>query len=174
MVIAEAPGKEEDEQGIPLIGASGSRFRKALARVASAFNLQPVYDDLLTPRAPTRKLQVYLTNVTKCRPPKNRTPYKKERVACRPYWQEEIETLRPRVILLLGGTAAHEVLALSDNKQKVVLKHDREKWWHYVCEDGTLIPCRLTYHPATVMRDPRQQVYFMKDLQTVIRRLVDG
>ena len=101
MVVGEAPGKNEDEQGVPFVGAAGQLLNKLLATIA-------------IPRD-----DVYITNIIKCRPPANRDPLPDEVVACSPYLDQQVALIRPAVILLLGRHAVQRLLPGSDGISKI-------------------------------------------------------
>jgi uracil-DNA glycosylase family 4 len=93
MIIGEAPGQNEDEQGLPFVGRSGQLLDKILASV-----------NLSTER------EVYISNAIRCRPPNNRTPVAAELEACQPYLLEQIRLVNPKIILLTGATAVKSLI----------------------------------------------------------------
>ncbi len=124
MLIGEAPGKNEDKEGRPFVGAAGIYLTNILREIG------------------VDRVETYMTNAVKCRPPNNRKPTKKELDACRPYLLKQIEIIKPKVLICLGKCAAYSVLG-----REVEIKK----------EAGTLLNCNgthvmLTYHPAFVMR----------------------
>ncbi|MBN2188087.1 MAG: uracil-DNA glycosylase [Chitinispirillaceae bacterium] len=125
MIVGEAPGAEEDEQGLPFVGAAGR-----------------VLTELCEGVAIDRKKDVFITNVLKCRPPDNRTPDASEVVACLPLLQKQIEVMSPRLLLLLGRVAAHALLGTADGVGKL---RGREHEYRG-------IPALVTYHPAALLR----------------------
>jgi uracil-DNA glycosylase len=126
MIIGEAPGAEEDAQGLPFVGAAGQLLTELLAAVAL-----------------DRKKDVFITNVLKCRPPANRTPDDGEVVACMPLLKRQIQVVAPRLLLLLGRVAAHALLGSADSIAKL-----RGSMQAY---EG--IPVIVTYHPAALLRN---------------------
>ena len=102
--------------------------------------------------------EVFITNVVKCRPPRNRVPLKLERTTCLgAHLTREIEAVKPKVVVLLGRTATFSVLGVStlrDARGKLVRRDDR-----------TYLP---TYHPAAILRNPRLRRTFQKDLRTAV------
>src|SRR5208282_5918582 len=90
--VGEAPGEQEDAQGRPFVGAAGKLLTELLASVG------------------LRREDVYITNVVKCRPPKNRPPRKDETAACRPYLDRQINLLTPRIICPMGNSAIHSLM----------------------------------------------------------------
>ncbi|PWL40937.1 MAG: uracil-DNA glycosylase [Bacillota bacterium] len=129
MLIGEGPGAEEDKNGVPFVGAAG----RLLTDMLDAVDID--------------RDKLYVTNIVKCRPPKNRTPKDEEAAACLPYLQRQLEIIDPKVILLLGATALRYVLS-----PNLRITRDRGTW-HQV--DGRWI--MATFHPAALLRDPRKK-----------------
>ncbi len=123
MLIGEAPGKNEDKKGEPFVGAAGMNLNK-----------------LLEEGGIDRK-NVYITNIVKCRPPENRTPYDYEVEACHPYLQKQIDVIKPKGIVLLGKTAAETMLG---RKVEMAKEHGT-----VVEKDGYRY--LITYHPAAMI-----------------------
>jgi DNA polymerase len=137
MLVGEAPGREEDLSGRPFVGRAGRLLNSVLESVG-------------IPRE-----NVFVTNIVKCRPPRNRRPTKRERDTCKEaYLQRQIDAIRPRLVVLLGRTAAQALLGVES------LKRVRGR---VVCRGRTEYLC--TYHPAVVLRNPRRRRTFSKDLQ---------
>jgi len=141
LVIGEAPGEEEDKQGEPFVGRAGQLLTKML----EAINF-------------TRE-EIYIANILKCRPPKNRRPTSEEVVECEPYLWKQIELLQPVVILALGLTAAETLF-----KEKLTMKDVRGKERTY-----KNIPTIITYHPAALLRNPEWKKPAWEDIQLVMR-----
>ena len=144
MVVGEGPGREEDLQGRPFVGRSGQ-----------------LLDKLLLEEAGLARSQVYIANVVKCRPPGNRTPEPEEANTCSPFLFRQIDVVRPEVIVALGATAATYLLG-----QRQPLAGLRGRM-HSV--RGTRLI--VTYHPAYLLRDPRQKKEAWADLQIAMREL---
>ncbi len=144
MFVGEAPGREEDEQGIPFVGAAG----KLLDKMLSAIGL-------------TRD-EIYIANVLKCRPPGNRNPLPDEVQKCEPYLKEQLKLIKPRLIVALGLYAGQSLL-----KRQETLSRMRGSVHRY--EDIDVI---VTYHPAALLRNPVWKAMAWEDLKTV-RRLID-
>lgn len=138
MVIGEAPGRDEDEQGLPFVGAAGQLLTSMLA----AINLD-------------RSGDVFITNVLKCHPPENRNPETAEIVTCLPLLKRQIEIIRPRALLLLGRIAANALLATGDSVGRL-----RGKTLDY---QG--IPAIVIYHPAALLRNAGYKRPAWEDLQ---------
>ncbi len=143
MCIGEGPGAEEDRLGRPFVGASGQLLDKMLAAI-----------DL-------HREQVYIANIVKCRPPQNRQPSPEEAEACLPYLRAQVALIRPRVILLLGATAARNTIG-----PEVRITRDRGRW---VERKGVwMMP---TYHPSALLRTPSLKRDAWTDLQAVREKL---
>jgi DNA polymerase len=144
MVVGEAPGAEEDRQGLPFVGRSGQLLTKMLAAIG-------------LPRE-----EVFICNTLKCRPPGNRTPTPDEIGACLPYLTLQIEIISPKVILPLGGPAAKTVL---DTKEGITKLRGR-----IIPRHGAR--CVPSFHPAYLLRNPSAKREAWADLQ-LVRRLLD-
>lgn len=141
MVIGEAPGYREDEISRPFSGRSG----RLLDEVLGQYKL---------PRE-----QAFITNVTKCRPPENRTPTKSELTACRHYLDDEIEAVQPEFILLVGNSALNLI------KKSGIMKH-RGQWYDY-----GKAKVLATIHPAAVLRNPSLRKLFETDIREFSRNV---
>ena len=144
VVVGEGPGRTEDETGRPFVGQAGDLLTKILAAI-----------DL--PRE-----QVYICNIVKCRPPENRTPQYDEVASCLPYLWRQIELVRPKVILAMGGTAAQSLL---DAKSALGAMRNRVHRFRG-------IPVVVTYHPAALLRNPNWKKPTWDDVRFA-RRLLD-
>jgi uracil-DNA glycosylase len=147
MIIGEAPGADEDAQGLPFVGAAGQLLTELLSAVAL-----------------DRKKDVFITNVLKCRPPGNRTPDAGEIIACLPLLKRQIEVVAPRMLLLLGRIAAHALLDTADSITKL-----RSRTLEY---QGT--PVVVTYHPAAILRNPDYRGPTESDLQKTVHILKEN
>jgi len=143
MFIGEGPGADEDAQGEPFVGRAG----QLLNNMISAMGL--------------KREDVYIANVVKCRPPGNRTPEKDECDVCSPFLMRQIEVIQPKVIVALGAVAAKNLLAINDSMANL-----RGRWYDF---KGARLA--VTYHPAYLLRDPRQKKETWKDLQMVMKYL---
>ena len=131
MLIGEAPGADEDEQGVPFVGRSGQLLSKMLESV----NL-------------SRETNAYVTNICKCRPPENRAPEADEINACVHWLKDQIRLLQPKIIVLVGATA---MKALVGNEVKI--SKQRGEWLTYEGIDTMVI-----FHPAFLLRYASQEV----------------
>ena len=143
MLIGEAPGAEEDKQGVPFVGKAG----QLLDRMLMAIGLQ--------------REQVYIANIVKCRPPENRDPSPEEAAACSAYLKRQIEMVNPRVILVLGKVAAHNLLGTEEALGKL-------RGAPYLYAD-TGIPVIVTYHPAYLLRKPSEKRKSWEDLKLAVK-----
>ncbi len=143
MLIGEGPGEQEDRQGLPFVGPAG----ELLTKILSAIGLQ--------------RDQVYIANMVKCRPPRNRDPQPAEVAACRGYLERQIELVRPKVIVLLGRVAAQNLL-----ESDLSLSRLRGQW-HTILG----VPARATYHPAALLRYSQYKRRTWEDMQVVRDRL---
>jgi DNA polymerase len=143
MFIGEAPGADEDIQGEPFVGRAG----QLLTNMIKAMGLS--------------REKVYIANIIKCRPPGNRTPERDECETCSPFLMRQISVVKPRVIVALGAIAAKTLLAVSAPMLQL-----RGRWFDF---KGTKLA--VTYHPAFLLRDPRQKKETWKDLQMVMKEL---
>lgn len=141
--VGEAPGADEDEQGLPFVGRAG----QLLTKIIEAMGL-------------TRD-QVFICNVLKCRPPENRQPAPKEVENCRPYLKRQLEIIKPRVIVALGN---HAVKALLQKEEGISgLRGTFQKY------EG--IPVMCTYHPAYLLRSPGEKRKVWEDMKKVMKLL---
>lgn len=141
--VGEAPGADEDEQGLPFVGRAG----QLLTKIIEAMGM-------------TRD-QVFICNVLKCRPPNNRPPAPAEVVNCRPYLKHQLELIKPKVIVALGN---HAVKALLQTEQGISqLRGTFQKY------EG--IPVMCTYHPAYLLRSPGEKRKVWEDMKKVIQFL---
>ena len=143
MFIGEAPGADEDEQGEPFVGRAG----QLLNNMFKAMGL--------------RREDIYIANIIKCRPPGNRTPERDECETCSPFLMRQIEVIGPKAIVALGAVAAKTLLAINAPMSEL-----RGQWYDF---RGTKLA--VTYHPAYLLRDPRQKKEAWKDLQMVMKEL---
>jgi DNA polymerase len=143
MFVGEGPGADEDAQGLPFVGKAGQLLNNMIGAMGLA------------------RAEVYIANIVKCRPPGNRVPEPAEANICSQFLLRQIDVLRPEAIVALGATAATYLLGV---KQSLSSLRGR---WHR-CRGAKLA---VTYHPAFLLRDPRQKAEAWKDLQMVMREL---
>ena len=143
MFVGEGPGADEDAQGLPFVGRAGQLLNNMIAAIGLS------------------REQVYIANIVKCRPPQNRVPEPDEANTCSPFLMQQISVIRPDVIVALGATAATYLLgaksALSGLRGRV-----------HACRGTKLI---VTYHPAYLLRDPRQKKEAWQDLKLAMSEL---
>ena len=143
MFIGEAPGADEDAQGVPFVGKAGQLLDKMIVAMG------------------LKRQDVYIANVLKCRPPNNRDPKAEEVSECRVFLEKQILAIRPKVIVTLGKPAAHLIL-----QTKAPLSALRGNWHRFMESD--VMP---TFHPAYLLRDPRKKKEAWNDLQAVMAKL---
>jgi DNA polymerase len=153
LFVGEGPGADEDEQGEPFVGRSG----QLLTNMIKAMGLS--------------REQVYIANIVKCRPPANRAPEREESETCSPFLMRQIAAIKPKIVVALGATAAKGLLAMSAPMTQL-----RGRFYDFKpagVRDSDWDGCKLavTYHPAFLLRDPRQKGEAWKDLQMVMREL---
>lgn len=145
MIIGEAPGFNEDQQGEPFVGRAGQLLTAMIKTIGFARN------------------QVYIANILKCRPPNNRDPLAEEVNLCTSFLNQQITLIKPRLLLAVGRIAAHYLL-----QTKSSLESLRNKT-HYYDKSGT--PLIVTYHPAYLLRNPADKKKAFTDLQFILRTL---
>lgn len=143
MFIGEAPGEKEDLSGIPFVGAAGKLFDKYLVAVG-------------IPRE-----EVYIANMLKCRPPKNRDPKPEEQDLCIEYLREQVRAVSPKLIICLGRISAMRLI-----KPDFRITAEHGIWF----ERGAFSICAV-YHPSALLRDPRKKDDMLADMMEIKRRL---
>ena len=143
MFVGEGPGADEDEQGEPFVGRAGQLLNNMITAMG------------------IRREDVYIANVVQCRPPGNRNPERDECDTCGPFLMQQIETVKPKIVVALGAVAAKYLLGINDSMTNL-------RGRIYDFKDTKLA---VTYHPAYLLRDPRQKAEAWKDLQMVMKYL---
>ena len=151
MIIGEAPGAEEDARGEPFVGRAGQLLNAMLRAIGMSRDA------------------VYIANIIKCRPPKNRDPRPEEMAACSPYLDRQISLVKPRVILAVGRVAAQHLLASTT----AIGRMRGQRYFYEKCDDGARIPVVVTYHPAYLLRSPLEKRKSWEDLRRV-RQLLES
>jgi len=155
MFIGEGPGADEDTQGEPFVGRAGQLLNNMIKAMG------------------IRREDVYIANVVKCRPPGNRTPERDECDTCSPFLMRQIAVVQPKVVVALGAVAAKNLLAINAPMSEL-----RGRFYDFMPAgarnsdsswQGTKLA--VTYHPAFLLRDPRQKGEAWKDLQMVMKFL---
>lgn len=144
VVVGEAPGADEDEQGLPFVGRAG----QLLTKILESIGLQ--------------RSDVFICNILKCRPPGNRVPLTSEINECMPYLLKQIELIQPAYILALGLTAANNLL---NTKYTMAEMHGKLYDFHGV-------PMLVTYHPSALLRNPNLKKPTWEDMK-YLRKLLD-
>jgi len=145
LIIGEAPGANEDKQGLPFVGRAGQLLDSMLRAIGLS------------------REEVYIANILKCRPPNNRDPKPEESIKCTPFLQRQIDLIKPKVILGVGRIAAHNLLNTTESLGKL-----RGREHQYSPHN---IPMYITYHPAYLLRSPREKRKAYEDLLRVKERL---
>jgi uracil-DNA glycosylase len=155
MFVGEGPGADEDAQGEPFVGRAGQLLNNMIAAMG------------------IKREDVYIANVVKCRPPGNRTPERDECDTCSPFLMRQIAAIKPKVIVALGAVAAKNLLAINAPMSEL-----RGRFYDFMpsgarSSDPNWQGAKLavTYHPAFLLRDPRQKGEAWKDLQMVMKYL---
>ena len=149
LFIGEGPGENEDLQGEPFVGRGGQ-----------------LLDDMLEIIDLSRKKNIYIANMVKCRPPKNRDPLPAEQDACMDYLRNQVALLRPKIIVCLGRIAAMRII-----KEDFKITQEHGQWFE---KNG--VWTMALYHPAALLRDPRRKPEAFEDLKTLqakIREICD-
>jgi len=153
LFVGEAPGREEDEQGRPFVGAAGR-----------------LLTDMIEKGMRLPRQSVYIGNILKCRPPGNRDPELPEIVSCFPYLKQQVSIIKPKVIVALGRYAGNALTG-----QNLSMGQLRGTWWEF-----ENIPLRAIYHPSYLLRERRRAGKGVKtpadrktweDLQEILRKL---
>ena len=145
MLIGEGPGQVEDEEGLAFVGPAGQLLTRMLAAIS-------------LPRD-----RVYICNIVKCRPPNNRVPEEAEAEACKLHLRMQFALVRPKVIVLLGSTAARHTLG-----PDIRITRDRGRWFER--KGVWMMP---TYHPSALLRDPAKKREAWEDMQSLRDRLME-
>lgn len=145
LVIGEAPGANEDKQGEPFVGRGGQLLTNMLLAIG------------------LKRENIYIANILKSRPPNNRDPSLDEVKACTPYLLRQISLIKPKLILAVGRIAAHYLLSTNASMANL-----RGNLFHYGAKG---IPLLVTYHPAYLLRAPREKRKAWQDMQCVKKQL---
>ena len=142
MLVAEAPGGQEDQQGLPFVGRSGE-----------------ILDSLLRDCG-LRREDIYITNIIKCHPPANREPKEEEKAACFPYLKYETFLLKPKMIVCLGRVSAQRIISPDF---KITRQHGT-----FVCRKDCALTA--TYHPSAILRDPSKYEAAREDFCKIVNK----
>ena len=151
MLVGEAPGADEDRQGLPFVGQSGQLLDKVLKTVG------------------LDRTNTYISNIIPWRPPGNRPPTTQEIAMCQPFIQRHIELVRPKILVFLGGVAAKTLLNSNEGIMRL-----RGIWRDYVIQDGSTIKALATFHPAYLLRSPGQKALMWQDFLKVEKALQEA
>ncbi|MCH8022681.1 MAG: uracil-DNA glycosylase [Thaumarchaeota archaeon] len=148
LFVGEGPGRSEDEQGRPFVGSAG----KVLSKLLDSIGLS--------------REEVFITNVVKCRPPENRKPQVDEVTKCRSYLEKQIETIRPKLICVLGATALEALIGesnLSTQHGKLITRRGLKMF--------------VMYHPASALYNNKMEAVMMEDIRSllgVLKKMNEG
>ena len=151
MLIGEAPGAQEDRQGKPFVGPSGQLLDSMLQTIG------------------LDRSQVYITNVIYWRPPGNRTPTAGEIAICQPFLERQIELIKPKFLVFVGGIAARALLGRTEG----VTKLRGRPFVYNAPDEGCEIPALVMFHPAYLLRQPAQKRYSWRDLLSIQKSIKD-
>ncbi|HSW64763.1 MAG TPA: uracil-DNA glycosylase [Dissulfurispiraceae bacterium] len=146
--IGEAPGREEDIQARPFVGDAGQLLSKLIEKMGF------------------QRKDVYIANIVKCRPPQNRDPETDETVACSHFLNEQIRIIAPKIIISLGKVATYNLIKPPMPITKFSIMRERGKWFEY---HG--VPVMPTFHPAYLLRNPKDKWLVWEDAQSGLSRL---
>jgi uracil-DNA glycosylase family 4 len=147
MLVGEAPGSDEDLEGIPFVGQSGQLLDKMLATVG--FDIK----------------NTYTSNIIPWRPPGNRPPTVSEIALCKPFIEKHIELINPKILILVGNVAAKTLLNNNSPMAKI-----RGLWFEYKSRKNESIKALATYHPAYLMRSPTQKAFSWQDMLLIAKK----
>ena len=143
VICAEAPGANEDQQGLPFVGRAGELLNGILAECGIDQN------------------DVYICNILKCRPLGNAYPKPDEAANCRAFLDLQLEIIAPDFIVCMGAAAANYLLEMDEPITKI-----RGKWWYY---RSSQVIC--TFHPAYILRQPEKKKYVLDDMHSLLREM---
>jgi uracil-DNA glycosylase family 4 len=147
MIVGEAPGADEDRQGLPFVGRAGQLLDKMLAAIG------------------LDRRHVYIANVVPWRPPGNRTPTPLETSACLPFMRRQIELVHPKILVCLGAAATQTLLGVKEGIMRI-----RGRWYEYDM-GGAKIPAIAMLHPAYLLRQPSHKKFAWQDLRELAKMM---
>lgn len=148
MLVGEAPGRDEDLEGVPFVGGAGQLLDRILAAIG------------------VERKSAFVTNVIPWRPPGNRTPTPHETEICRPFIERQIALAKPKVLVTLGGPSAKLLAGSTEGILRL-----RGSWKSHTTADGTVIPVMPTLHPAYLLRNPAHKKLAWRDFLEVKAKL---
>lgn len=149
MLVGEAPGADEDAQGLPFVGQSGQLLNK----IFQAIGLD--------------RSNLYIANILPWRPPGNRTPTNEEIAMCQPFIEQHIQLIKPKLLVFLGGISSKTLLKTTEGITKL-----RGRFHEYKTHQGECIPAFATYHPAYLLRSPGQKAQVWHDVLKIKQYLL--
>jgi uracil-DNA glycosylase family 4 len=153
MLVGEAPGADEDKQGLPFVGQSGQLLDKAFAAIG------------------LDRTKMYISNIIPWRPPGNRPPTTLEVAACQPFIERHIELIAPKILIFVGGVSTKTLLNTADGITRL-----RGKWISYKPRESSTLEIQAmpVYHPAYLLRSPGQKSIFWNDLLNIEKKILDN
>lgn len=148
MFVGEGPGRDEDIQGRPFVGDAGRLLTKLIEKMGF------------------KREEVYIANIVKCRPPMNRDPEEEEINTCKPFIEEQIKIINPKVIMALGRISAQSLL-----NTKIPISKLRGRFYDYFGKLNVNIPVMPTFHPAYLLRNPKDKWLTWEDAQKVLEKI---
>lgn len=152
MFIGEAPGREEDSQARPFVGEAGQLLTNLISKLGLS------------------RQDVYIANICKCRPPANRDPMQDEMDACIKFLEAQIDIIDPEVIVSLGKISTYTLMGSRESISKFSISRTRGRFFDYVT-DNRVIPVMPTFHPAYLMRNPKDKWLTWADAQAALKRI---
>ena len=146
LFVGEGPGQHEDEQGLPFVGRGGQ-----------------LLDEMLSLIGLSREKNFYITNIVKCRPPKNRDPLNTEQDACIDYLRSQVALIRPKIIICLGRIAACKLI-----KEDFKITREHGQWF-----EKNDVWMTALFHPAAILRDPRRRPETFEDLKVIQAKILE-
>jgi len=156
MFIGEAPGREEDIQARPFVGDAGQLLTKLI--------------DKMGEKTGFGRKDVYIANIVKCRPPQNRDPHEDESRTCSQFLQRQVEIISPEIIVALGRISTFFLSGRSGPITSFSITRERGKFFEFKAGEKT-IPVMPTFHPAYLLRNPKDKWLTWEDAQAVLRKL---
>ncbi len=157
MLVGEAPGADEDRQGVPFVGVSGQLLDRMLGHIGLG-------------REDGVRTRFYITNILFWRPPGNRPPSTAEVAACLPFTERHVALVKPRLLIFVGGSAAKAMLGRTEGIMKL-----RGQWFEYAGPGvAQPIPTTAIYHPAFLLRTPGRKREAWRDLLAIKTKLESG
>lgn len=157
MFIGEAPGRDEDIQGMPFIGQAGQILTSLINNMGKETGF--------------KREDVFIANIAKCRPPMNRDPLPDEIASCIPFLNKQIEIISPEVLISLGRISTHTLMGLKTPLNKFSISEARGRFFDYKT-NGLTVPVMPTFHPAYFLRNPKDKHLTWSDALAVLEKFI--